>query len=606
MKKFLLVLFLLPTLAWGDRTWTVTPGAPDCVDNDTGECALPVARNSGDPEFVAANIRSGTNILNVTGSLTAAYATCTNDGAIQCSLSATRSSDDAQFIAANIKSGVNILNVTGTLVEASAACSNDVATQCDLQATRSTGDADFVAANIFSGTNILGVTGTGVASGDTTTGLTHHWKFDDTSGTNATDSSGNSHTGVLTNGPVWSPNEGINGGALFFDGTNDYVDVATPALPTGDFTYSVWVNGTGDEVTTTFFTARNGSADEILLNTTGGNLGIGLNIQDGLSTIVGSTNNATLFFPTGWHLLTLTRTGNLLVFYMDAAPRMRAYTEGALNFSTCQLLIGVNSNATCNTSLADHFIGLMDDFRIYSRGLTAQDVTKLYRDFRAAPTDHSGANDLTTGLLIHLPMDEGTGTTAEDATVNNKDGTLVNGPTWGAGHIGAGAVVLDGTNDFVEIASPALPTGDFTYSLWVKRANTTSAAATFLASQTGSGASTTVLQFFRNNNTQAGIILNSTSVLAGKDFNSATTDWMHLAWTRRGGWLQMFQNGEAVLADSYSTALGFTDCSLLLGMDADGTACTGTPTELFPGSLDDLRIYNRALRQAEVVALAAM
>jgi hypothetical protein len=60
-------------------------------------------------------------------------------------------------------------------------------------------------------------------------------------GTTWTDLSGNSNTGILTNGPTY--NSG-NGGYILFDGVNDYVDIAdsnsldiTPAV-----TIDMWVN----------------------------------------------------------------------------------------------------------------------------------------------------------------------------------------------------------------------------------------------------------------------------------------------------------------------------------------------------------------------------
>jgi len=50
-----------------------------------------------------------------------------------------------------------------------------------------------------------------------------YWKFDEGSGTVASDSSGNGNTGTLTNGPQWV--NGKVGKALKFDGVDDYVYV---------------------------------------------------------------------------------------------------------------------------------------------------------------------------------------------------------------------------------------------------------------------------------------------------------------------------------------------------------------------------------------------
>jgi hypothetical protein len=66
------------------------------------------------------------------------------------------------------------------------------------------------------------------------------WKFDETEGTTASDSSGYGHTGTLIGNPKWQPTGGKVGGALELDGVDDYVntDYATD-LPT--WTVAVWV-----------------------------------------------------------------------------------------------------------------------------------------------------------------------------------------------------------------------------------------------------------------------------------------------------------------------------------------------------------------------------
>ncbi len=50
-------------------------------------------------------------------------------------------------------------------------------------------------------------------------GLVGWWKFDETNGTVAYDSSGNGNDGNFTNGPTWTT--GKIGGALSFDGVDD-------------------------------------------------------------------------------------------------------------------------------------------------------------------------------------------------------------------------------------------------------------------------------------------------------------------------------------------------------------------------------------------------
>ena len=61
-------------------------------------------------------------------------------------------------------------------------------------------------------------------------------------GTAAADSSVSGNVGTLTNGPTWTTS-GRVGGALSFDGTDDYVSVANEATYdiTGSITVAAWI-----------------------------------------------------------------------------------------------------------------------------------------------------------------------------------------------------------------------------------------------------------------------------------------------------------------------------------------------------------------------------
>lgn len=68
-----------------------------------------------------------------------------------------------------------------------------------------------------------------------------YWKLDETTGTVASDSSGNGLNGTLINGPVWTTGKVNN--SLKFDGANDEVDLGTPAALqfTGAMSVAAWV-----------------------------------------------------------------------------------------------------------------------------------------------------------------------------------------------------------------------------------------------------------------------------------------------------------------------------------------------------------------------------
>lgn len=77
---------------------------------------------------------------------------------------------------------------------------------------------------------------------DVTSGLVGHWKLDETSGTTAADSSGNSKDGTMTGGlnAATSTIKGAVGAALKFDGINDFIIEPNSFGLTGSTSVSVW------------------------------------------------------------------------------------------------------------------------------------------------------------------------------------------------------------------------------------------------------------------------------------------------------------------------------------------------------------------------------
>jgi hypothetical protein len=66
------------------------------------------------------------------------------------------------------------------------------------------------------------------------------------------------------------------------------------------------------------------------------------------------------------------------------------------------------------------FNGVIDEVRVYSRVLSASEITDLYNNPHAGPTQ---------GLILWLPMDEGTGASVADKSGQGNNGTIY-GATW--------------------------------------------------------------------------------------------------------------------------------------------------------------------------------
>lgn len=199
------------------------------------------------------------------------------------------------------------------------------------------------------------------------------WKFDETSGTTAADSSGKGNNGTLVNGPVWVAGH-INNG-LQFDGTNDYVD-----LPDGfsnfqaGLTINVWAYPTAAKNYARFVDLGNGSSsDNIIL----GRVSTGTNLF--AEVWLGGTRAGSRITATGaialntWQMFTMT---------VDASGNTILYKNGVVVGSGTT---GVPNNVTrvnnyigkSNWSDA-YYQGIMDEVRIYSYPLTQTQIQTIY------------------------------------------------------------------------------------------------------------------------------------------------------------------------------------------------------------------------------------
>jgi hypothetical protein len=199
------------------------------------------------------------------------------------------------------------------------------------------------------------------------------WKFDESSGTAASDSSGKGKHGTLINGPVWVAGQ-INN-ALQFDGTNDYVDI-----PDGfdnfqaGLTISVWAYPTAAKDYARFVDFGNGSSNDNIIF---GRVSTGTNLfaevwnggsNGGRVTASGAITNG------AWHMYTVTvdSAGNVKI-YKDAQLIQTGTTAVPQNITRINNYIGRS-----NWGGDAYYQGNMDDVRIYSYPLEQADIQELY------------------------------------------------------------------------------------------------------------------------------------------------------------------------------------------------------------------------------------
>lgn len=208
-----------------------------------------------------------------------------------------------------------------------------------------------------------------------------------------------------------------------------------------------------------------------------------------------------------------------------------------------------------------------------------------------------------SGLMAYYNFDEGAGVTANDSSGQLNNGAI-SGASWTTGKFG-GALLFDGINDIVTVSDSDSLDLNFggTFEAWVFPTDATDWMA-ILTKAMPNNIGGLAYGFYANSgavldhplNRPAGFIGSQTAVYS--NLQIPANQWAHLAFTYDGAFLNFYVNG--VLAGSAimpGTFLASPE-PLIIGGRAGGN-------QFFAGRLDEIRIYNRALTNAEIQADAS-
>jgi hypothetical protein len=209
--------------------------------------------------------------------------------------------------------------------------------------------------------------------GDDTVGW---WKLDETSGTTASDSSTNSNAGSLQNmaGTEWTV--GTVSNSLTFDGQNDYIQlVDSSALKPNLLSVSTWfkpaINYTNG-VYGNFFTKehpgqRYGYA---LRYSGGGKLGFMICSAADYHTVGIATNLP----KERWYHVTGTYDGTNQMLYLNGV----VLTQESCSVSIRQDGTAPRIGSTCDWPPVSLVDGVLDDVRVYGRGISSNEVYGVF------------------------------------------------------------------------------------------------------------------------------------------------------------------------------------------------------------------------------------
>lgn len=438
-------------------------------------------------------------------------------------------------------------------------------------------------------------------------------------------------------GPVLSSDSISGNGAVYFNGAG-FLTPSTNLLSTlaGNFSLSVWVKSTQDiawDTAPAFYGAGIVSADVpglakdlIPVALTGGTIGFNTGSDSADDTI----NSTTDINDGDYHHVVVTRnqaTGEKQIYIDGELSSSDSASTGLLDDPKL-ITIGALADASQSDPTSPQYygyqgyVGLLDDIQIYSRVVSASDVSYLYNNpgqTLSIPVDTFG------GLVCHYDFDEGS-VLAKDVSGNNNDivyaGSMYFNTAGQAvtndAESGPGALSFDGTSYLVPEGNNlvAALAGNFSLSVWLQTTQTFGSEGE--AAYDGAGIVTAEVPgqvfdliplaltggniAFETDGSYQDVLTAPSSINDG--------NYHHVVVTRNQitGEKQIFIDGVLNTADTDDASYLNAPQLLILGAQADASqgspnSPSQTASNGYAGLMDNLQIYSRVLTGTEVAYL---
>ena len=419
-------------------------------------------------------------------------------------------------------------------------------------------------------------------------GLVAYYPFN----SSAKDSSGNGNNGTVYGASLTTDRFGNLNSAYNFNGTSNYMDCGNGSSLqiANDITIAAWIksgfsNDESPEVASKYGTNSAGWVLSTFPDSTASFEG-----RDGVDY---RRSGRSPKLNGSWHFLVGQRSGSVWKIFVDGilSNQTDVGTTGSMVASN-NLQIG------CQSGIGQRFFkGAIDDIRIYNRALSPTEIQSVYHEggWASAPT---------TGLVAWYPFNGN----AKDSSGNGNNGTAVGSITWGKDRFDGAdrAAVFNGTTSYVNVdsSSTLAISGDITVSAWVKADTMTSGSCIvekyyrntlsdhgWLLQADGSGKA-----FFEGRDGSGG----GNTIKSGFGAEVDNNKWHHVVGQRAGSVWKIYV--DTVLSNQFnasSTGSINSGGPLAIGAYLNTTPVNG----VWKGSMDDIRIYNRALNGQEIFSL---
>ena len=233
------------------------------------------------------------------------------------------------------------------------------------------------------------------------TDLISYWALDETTGTTATDSHASndgtaSTTGILDNSVVILGTAGDFGGIADTDTINMTFEVGNQ-IGSGDFSFNIWINASQvtDTARAVWFGDHSANSNFIQLGTEEGNAII-YHRESGAS---GSSISSPISANTVY-MITYVRDGTNASLWIDGVYK----TSGSHASNDVDLTGKITKLGNAEYGATIDYGGLLDEFAVWSRGLTSDEITSLYNG--GSPPFYNESGDLSPIITFNSPAEQ--------------------------------------------------------------------------------------------------------------------------------------------------------------------------------------------------------
>jgi len=301
----------------------------------------------------------------------------------------------------------------------------------------------------------------------------------------------------------------------------------------------------------------------------------------------GTWGSVSTTFTTGaWIHLVGTWDGTTATLYKNGVSVGTPTSKASITYTGCGLSFG---NYYTDTTSANMFDGRIDEVGIWSRALTADEISQIYNSGRGNAYPLTDTPSLYGGVAYYKLEDVAD-------SIDGNTATNVGTATFTSGKIG-NALTLNGSSQALTLNAALLNAyATCSISAWFKLGAT--GAYQRIVSKTDD---TTYNQMIRvtNGNKLAGHITTSSesTITGGTTLSSGV--WYFATLVYDGANINLYLNGSTDATQVAKTgSLKTATETVSIGRDNQGAT-----TEYFSGQLDEVCIWNRALSSTEVTAL---